>query len=248
MKIDFKGKTVLVTGATRGIGEEISKEFYKAGASLLLTGTNQDIIDRMNYNFRRNRRIKYFQLNFLNDRSVNDFLKEIKKIKKIDVCINNSGINRINYIYETLTTDWDEIIRVNLRGPFLISKEVGIIMKKNRYGRIINIASIFGVITKEKRAAYSAAKSGLIGLTKAASLDLAPANVLVNSVSPGFIMTGLTRKILLSKDLNVIKDSIPLGRLGSPKDVSAVVLFLASDLNSYITGQNVIVDGGYVNI
>lgn len=248
MKIDFKGKTVLVTGATRGIGKEISKELYKAGASLLLTGTNHDVIDRMNYSFRKNRRIKYFQLDFLNDRSVNDFLKEIKKIKKIDVCINNSGINRINYIYETLTTDWDEIIKINLRGPFLISREVGNIMKKNRYGRIINIASIFGVITKEKRAAYSAAKSGLIGLTKAASLDFAPVNVLVNSVSPGFIMTDLTKRILSSKDLNEIKESIPLRRLGSPKDVSSIVLFLASDLNSYITGQNIIVDGGYVNI
>ena len=118
-------------------------------------------------------------------------------------------------------------------------------MKKNKYGRIVNIASIFGVISREKRAAYSSTKSGLIGLTKATAHDLAKDNILVNSISPGFINTELTKNILGEKSMKEISSSIPLKRLGDPDEIAKLVLFLTSDQNTYITGENIIIDGGY---
>lgn len=248
MKIDFKNKIVVVTGATRGIGKNIAESFYALGAALLVTGTNQKQINALNSSLKRNSRIRYFYLDFLNEDSVMKFLSEINDYKKIDVCVNNAGINRINYIYETKLSDWDQIMQVNLRGPFLLSQAVARIMKKNRWGRIINIASIFGVVTKEKRSVYTASKSGLIGLTKTAAIDLAGYNILVNSVSPGFILTDLTKKILSGEEIKKIRHLIPLRRFGKPEDVSSMVLFLASDLNNYLTGQNIIIDGGYVNL
>jgi len=248
MKIDFSNKAVIVTGATRGIGKNIAENLYRLGANLLLTGTDKNQIKAKNKALGKNKHIKYFHLDLLDDKSVKEFLSEIRNYRRIDVCINNAGINRINYIDSTSLADWDDIMKVNLRGPFILSREVSGIMKKNRYGRIVNIASIFGVITKEKRAAYTATKSGLIGLTKTIAVELAPYNVFVNSVSPGFILTDLTRKILTSVQIRQLKSMIPARRLGVPEDVSRVVLFLASDLNTYIAGQNIIVDGGYVDI
>ncbi len=247
MKVDFKDKLVVITGATRGIGKVIAENFTDAGAKLLLTGTNPKQINSLNSK-KRNKYIKYFHLDFLDTNSVKSFLSVLEKYKKIDVCINNAGINRVSHICGLSTNDWDDIIEVNLRGPFILTKETAKIMKENRYGRIVNIASIFGVITRGKRAAYTSAKAGLIGFTKTAATDLAPYNILVNSVSPGFIRTDLTKKILSSKEIRELKSLIPLGRFGDPQEIADLVLFLASDLNSYITGQNIIADGGYVNI
>ena len=130
-------------------------------------------------------------------------------------------------------------------GPFVLTREISKIMKKNKYGRIVNIASIFGVISREKRAAYSSTKSGLIGLTKATAHDLAKDNILVNSISPGFIDTELTKNILGEKSMKEISSSIPLKRLGDPDEIAKLVLFLTSDQNTYITGENIIIDGGY---
>lgn len=248
MQIDFRGRVAVITGATQGIGENISQHLYTCGAKLLCTGTNKEKIRLLNKKLKKNSRLRYFYLDFLNEDSISQFISEIKKYGKIDICINNAGINRINYIYETPTKDWDEIIKVNLRGPFLLCKEAGNIMKRQGYGRIVNIASLFGVITRAKRAAYTATKAGLIGLTKTVAVDLAPYSVLVNSVSPGFILTGLTRRILTKPEMESLKSSIPVGRFGTPDDVTSIVLFLSSSLNTYITGQNIIVDGGYVNI
>lgn len=247
MELNFKGKTALVTGATRGIGQHIAGELQRLGAELILTGTEASQIERLNKTS-QGRHIKYLQLDFLDDSSVAKFLESIRQYKRINVCINNAGINRINYLTDFPLEDWDKIIKVNLSGPFIISKEVAKIMQKNRYGRIVNIASIFGVITREKRSAYTAAKSGLIGLTKTTALELAPYNILVNSLSPGFILTDLTKRMLTEKEREELKAAIPLGRLGMPQDVCGPALFLASDLNSYITGQNLIVDGGYVTV
>lgn len=239
---------MLVTGATRGIGKSIAAHFGALGANLILTGTNPQEIESLDDSFAKNSRVKYYCVDFSDEELINEFISVLKNYEKIDVCINNAGINRINFIYEVQLGDWDQIMKVNLKGPFLLSKEVGNIMKKQRYGRIINIASIFGVITREKRSVYTASKAGLIGLTKATANDLAPYNILVNSVSPGFILTDLTRKILSDSEIKELESKVPLGRFGQPDEISKVVLFLASDLNTYITGQNIIVDGGYVNI
>ena len=248
IKLDFSNKTVVITGATRGLGKSIAEHFQNSGASLILTGTDKDTVNTLNRALKDKKHTRYFYLDFLKERAVSRFLSDIKSYKKIDICINNAGINRINYIYDTRINDWDDIMKINLRGPFILSREIGRMMKKRRYGRIVNVASIFGVITKEKRAAYSAAKAGLIGFTRTAAIDLAPYNILVNSVSPGFILTDLTKKILAPKEIANLRSRIPLGRFAKPEDIAPLVLFLASDLNTYITGQNIIVDGGYASV
>lgn len=247
-KLDFKGKTAIVTGATRGIGKTIAENLHSLGAELILTGTNKTEVDKLNGSVKSGENIKYFQLDLSDDISIRQFINDVKEYKKIDILINNAGINRINHIYEIPETDWNELVKVNLNGPFILSKEIGKLMKDSGYGRIVNIASIFGVVTREKRAAYTATKAGLIGLTKTTAVDLAPYNVLVNAVSPGFVLTDLTRNILSDDDIKELEARIPMGRFGTARDISNVVIFLASDLNTYITGQNIIVDGGYVNL
>ena len=251
MDIGFRNKTVLITGATRGIGKQLAHDFQILGANLILTGTRPEEIRRLNEALEEKNnkpKVKYHCADFSNEGSLLSFIQELRKYERIDICVNNAAINRINYIYDALYTDWDDILNVNLRAPFAIIHDVSQIMKKNGYGRIVNIASIFGVISKEKRAIYSSSKSGLVGLTRAAAVDLAPYDILVNCVSPGFVLTELTKQILTKAEIKDLTASVPLGRMAVPEDISKVVLFLSSELNTYITGQNIIVDGGYVNI
>ena len=250
MEIDFSNQNALVTGATRGIGKQIAEDLVRLGANLILTGTKKDQIEMLNEESKEddNGKRKYYCVDFTNAESVETFMKELENYDKIDICINNAGINKIDYIDETRTRDWDDIISVNLKAPFLVIREVSRIMKRNGYGRIINIASILGVISKEKRSIYSSSKFGIIGMTMAVSNELARYNVLVNAVSPGFVLTDLTKRILGKDEMEALEAQIPAQRLAGPSDISNVVLFLASTFNTYITGQNIIVDGGYVNI
>lgn len=246
MKIDFKDRVVLITGATRGIGKQLADDFSRSGARLILTGTHSEQIARLNRSYGNKR--AYYCVDFTDPESMESFMQEIRKYKKIDVCVNNAGINRIDFIDEARLKDWDEVMAVNLRAPFAITSEVSKAMKENRYGRIVNISSIFGVISREKRSIYSSSKFGILGLTTAASNELAQYNVLVNAVSPGFVLTDLTRRILSEKERKAIEREIPEKRFASPADISSVVLFLASSLNTYLTGQNIVVDGGYTNV
>lgn len=240
MNIDFTNKTVLVTGGTRGIGASIVRHFENLNAEVIATGANKDQLHKS-----INRRVKYHYLDLKNEKSISDFIEYISQRKKIDVLINNAGMNKIDPIEKIKDEDWNNIYNINLYGPFVLTREISKIMKKNKYGRIVNIASIFGVISREKRAAYSSTKSGLIGLTKATAHDLAKDNILVNSISPGFINTELTKNILGEKSMKEISSSIPLKRLGDSDEIAKLVLFLTSDQNTYITGENIIIDGGY---
>jgi len=249
MKLDFSGKTVIVTGATRGIGKQIADDFASLGAELILTGTHPKQIAALNISaLKEGLKKRYCCVDFTDRKSVDTFLKGIQKLKKIDVCVNNAGINRIDLIEDTKEKDWDDMLAVNLKGPYLVTRVVGKIMKKNRYGRIINLSSIFGTVSKMKRSIYSTTKFGIRGLTVAVSNELAPYGVLVNAVSPGVILTDLTRKNLSQKERVDMARQIPAGRLGTPEDISKVVIFLASDLNTYLTGKNIIVDGGYIDV
>lgn len=250
MKIDFQGQTVLITGATRGMGKQFADDFTKLGANLILTGTDKDKIEILSREAKHDKQAsrKYYAVDFANAESTKAFIEAIETYQKIDVCINNAGINRINFIDETLLEDWKDILNVNLGAPFMITRAVSRLMKKNRYGRIINIASIFGIISKAKRSIYTTTKFGLRGLTVSSAIELAPYNVLVNSVSPGFVLTELTKNILSEAEMEDLARQVPMGRFAEPNEISRVVLFLASSLNTYLTGQNIVVDGGFVNV
>lgn len=250
MKLDFTGKVALVTGATRGIGKQIADDLASLGAELILTGTNPVKIDKLNRQMSRNELPgkKYFCVDFQCTKTTKGFIEELgEKYSRIDICINNAGINKINFIWETEFEEYEKILKVNLAAPFMITRKVSKMMMRNGYGRIINISSIFGVISREKRSIYSISKSGLNGLTLASSNELARYNVLVNAVSPGFVHTELTESILSKKEIDDLSRQIPVGRFARPEEISKPVLFLASDMNTYLTGQNIIVDGGYVN-
>jgi len=250
MKIDFTDQVVVVTGATRGIGSQLANDFSNLGARLILTGTKEEEVEALNEVAVKDgkSRKKYYCADFTDGESTAKFVKDLRAYERIDVCVNNAGINRLNYIDETRLEDWDDMIAVNLKAPFMITREVSKVMKKNLYGRIINISSLFGVISREKRSIYSASKFGIRGLTMASSNELARYNVLVNAVSPGFVLTELTRRNLTEEEMEKLVGEIPMRRLATPDEISRVVLFLASTLNTYLTGQNIIVDGGYVNV
>lgn len=250
MNIDFTGRIVLVTGATRGIGKAIAEAFEARGADLILTGTSPEQMETLERAARAEGRskVRYWPVNFNDRESTEAFLERIGEEDRIDVLVNNAGINRLNPIDAVKTEDLDAVLNINLRAPFLLTREASRIMKRHHYGRIVNIASIWSVITKARRAVYSATKFGLLGLTKTAAVDLAPFNILVNAVSPGFIETDLTRASLSAEERAALAAQAPLGRFAQPEEIARVVLFLASDLNTYITGQNIVADGGFVSV
>jgi 3-oxoacyl-[acyl-carrier protein] reductase len=240
MNISFKNKLVLITGGNSGIGRAITDKFIELGAKVIVTTTNIKKLKKSHYKL-------YKYLDFNIPSSISDFLYELKKINKIDILINNAGINKLSLINNIEEHYVDKFFDINIRGPVLITKEVSKIMINNKAGKIVNISSIFGTISKSGRALYSITKFGLIGLTKASALDLEKYNILVNAVSPGVINTQLTKNILGKLGVKKIKKDIPLGKIGEPSDVANLVCFLSSDYNKYITGQNFIIDGGYTS-
>jgi len=231
MNINFRNKTILITGASNGIGLALFKRFKKLGGKVIGTCRNK-------------KRNNLISVDLSNRESLKNFLSKIEKIKKIDVLINNAGSNIINDISLNRDQDIDEIISTNLVAPIKIIREVSKIMKKNKSGRIINISSIFGCISKKQRSLYSSSKFGINGLTKASALDLAEYNILVNSVSPGFVLTNLTKKIL-GKEITKLKSKIPIKRMANTEEIINLIIFLSSSYNSYITGENIIIDGGF---
>lgn len=247
MKFIFENQTIIITGATRGIGQQIAKDLDELNGNLILTGTDKNQIEKLNQ-LNRSPRIKYKHLDFLDDDSINKFLIYVEGLKKIDVLINNAAINRLNSIQKSSIKDWDDMIGVNLTGAFKIIRSISPIMIKNKYGRILNVSSIFSTISKEKRVIYSATKSGLNGITTGISNDLSKYDILCNSISPGFVKTELTYKNLTKNEITALESQIPIGRFAETSDISKTSIYLVSNLNKYITGQNIIVDGGYTNI
>jgi len=244
--MDFTDKTIIITGGTRGIGAALVSAFCNASANVVVTGTKKTGMETLDVPDSQNN-IQYHQLDYSSAESIKEFISLVKGLDKVDVLINNAGVNKIESVTEISLVDWDWINAVNLRGPFLLTQAASEKMKKQKSGKIINIASIFGVVSKENRAAYSSTKWGLIGFTKAVALDLASFNVQVNAVSPGFVNTDLTRRILGPENLKQLVKTIPQGRLAQPEEIAKVVLFLCSNQNTYITGQNIVVDGGFIS-
>jgi 3-oxoacyl-[acyl-carrier protein] reductase len=237
MDMSFEGKRVLVTGGTRGIGESISQHFLELGAETHVTGTSVNppdyFSDNLNYHF----------LDFSNAKSVEGFLESVSKTNSFDILVNNAGVNKISAFTKIEEADFEFIQAVNIGGPFKLTQRIVESMPDG--GRVVNVASIWGVVSKKGRVSYSTSKAALLGFTRGLSIDLAHRNILVNAVSPGFVDTELTRASLKPDVLESLLSEVPLGRLGRPREISKIVLFLCSDLNTFITGQNIVADGGF---
>jgi 3-oxoacyl-[acyl-carrier protein] reductase len=246
--LDFTNKTVLITGATRGIGKSMAEHFDVCQAKLILTGTNKNQVVELNKKAKDDGKDHhYFAVDFSDKDQTFNFIKNLDAFDVIDVCVNNAGINRVNLVEDAQEEDWNDMMNVNLKAPFLLIQYLSKKMKANGYGRIVNVASIFSIVSSVKRSTYSATKFGLHGLTVSTSLEFAKHNVLINTISPGFIETDLTKQNLSDQEQKELADAVPAKRFGKVDEIAKTVLFLTSDLNTYLTGQNIVVDGGYIN-
>jgi len=243
MRSKHQKKVALITGGTNGIGSEIAKTFVNNDYKVLITGTNKKKIDLINS--KNNSDFRAFQSDFKDNESLKKLIQKLNRINKIDVLVNNAGINKIDNFIKTKNKDFSMIQSVNLKAPYQISKCVIKKMEKNNFGRIVNISSIFGKLSRGKRSLYSMSKFGLHGLTVSLSAELSNKNILTNTVSPGFINTDLTKRILSKKEMKDLARNVPIGRFGEPEEIARLVLFLCSEENSYITGQNIFIDGGF---
>jgi 3-oxoacyl-[acyl-carrier protein] reductase len=242
--IDLSGKAAFVTGSTRGIGLAIAKALHAAGAKVAVVGRDGD----------RARTVA----STLGDRAAGlacDVAREDQvtaaisaaeaTLGPIDILVNNAGLTRDNILLRLTEDDWDVVLTANLKGAFHTTRAVIKGMMKRRTGRIINITSIVGLIGNKGQANYAASKAGLIGFTKSVAKEYASRNILVNCIAPGFIETDMTASLPDAARASLLQQ-IALGRLGRPEDVAGTVLFLASDLAAYVTGQVLVVDGGMV--
>lgn len=244
----LEGRSILVTGASRGIGREIALEFAREGANIAVnfSGSEAKANETVDEIKAMGREAFAVQCDVSNAESVASMVKEtIDRFGKLDVLVNNAGITKDNLIMRMKEEEWDDVININLKGVFLCTKAVTRQMMKQRSGRIVNIASIVGVSGNPGQANYVAAKAGVIGLTKTTAKELSSRNITVNAVAPGFITTDMTEKLTEEVKSEMLKQ-IPLARFGEPKDIAKVAVFLASDDSSYMTGQTLHVDGGMV--
>jgi 3-oxoacyl-[acyl-carrier protein] reductase len=245
---NLTGKTAIVTGASRGIGAEIARNLASAGAKVVVNYSgSQEKAESVVADIQANGgEAIAVQANVSDADAVKAMVEEtMKAFGSIDILVNNAGITRDNLMMRMKDDEWDDVINTNLKGVFICTKAVTRQMMKQRSGRIINIASIVGVMGNAGQANYVAAKAGVIGLTKTTARELASRNITANAVAPGFITTDMTDKLGEDIQKNMLAQ-IPLGRFGNPEEVAKATLFLASDDSSYMTGQTLHLDGGMV--
>ncbi len=217
-------KIALITGASRGIGKAITNVFELSGIDCLTPTHNE--------------------MDLLNPDSINNYIHNLEV--NVDIIVNNAGINIIAE-HDTLNNKlFEEMLQVNLKAPLQIIQGLSKQMKHNKYGRIVNISSIWSQISKEGRLAYSSTKAGINGITRTLSLELAPYNILVNAVAPGYVNTSLTKQNNTKEQIALIESNIPLLRMAEPEEIAELVYFLCSEKNTYITGQVLVADGGYI--
>ena len=219
----MKKKTALVTGTSRGIGKSIKESLLNEQIEVISPSRNE--------------------LDLSSFESINDFLTNLST--SIDILVNNAGILKVGQHNEISSVDFHEILQVNVIAPFVMMSKLSHSMKENKYGRIVNVSSIWSQVSRDGRSIYSASKAAIDSLTRSFALELSPYNILVNSIAPGYVNTELIKKNNSQTELDSIKKNIPLERFAEPSEIANLVTFLCSEKNSYITGQVVIIDGGY---
>jgi len=245
--IDLSSKSALVTGGGRGIGREIALRLAQAGCNVAVSDIDAETAKETSKDIEAlGVKSCAIQANVADADGVAAMFKQFtESLGTLDILVNNAGITRDGLLIRMKESDWDQVLQVNLKSAFLCSKEAAKLMMKARSGKIVNIASVVGLMGHFGQANYSASKAGLIGLTKTVAKELAARNVCVNAVAPGFIRTAMTDK-LSDADKEKITRNIPMQKLGVAADVANAVLFLSSALSDYITGQVLTVDGGLV--
>ena len=239
--INLKGKKVLITGATGGIGNSLVKKFLSLGAEILGTGTNSEKLEKLKSEFSK---IKVKKFDISSHSLIEKFIDEVtEELGGLDILVNNAGINRDSLSIRMKDDQWQKVIDVNLTSTFLLSKHAIKKMLKSNFGRVVNITSIVGHTGNIGQSNYAASKAGTIGMSKSLSIEFAKKNITVNCVSPGFIVSEMTNSIP-EKIRSILLSKIPMSKMGSGEDVSNCVAFLSSDAASYITGETIHVNGG----
>ncbi len=217
-------RKALVTGGSRGIGEAIAEVLRAQGVEVVTPWRNE--------------------LDLSDSSSIDRFTEKYREVG-FDILVNNAGINLLSSLDDLSDVDWQQMVQINLTAPMQLMQAFTPGMKARGWGRVVNVSSVFALVTKEKRISYSATKSGLLGATRTAAVELAPYGVLVNAVCPGYVETELTRQNNSPQDLAQIAESIPMQRLAKPFEIASFVAFLCSEQNTYLTGQTIAVDGGF---
>jgi 3-oxoacyl-[acyl-carrier protein] reductase len=243
---DLTGKTALVTGATGGIGEAIARALHAQGATVAISGTREEKLAALAADL--GERAHVLPCNLADKEAVEALVPNAEAaMQQVDIVVNNAGITRDNIFVRLRDEDWDTVIAIDLTASFRIARAAARGMMRRRYGRIIGITSVVGVTGNAGQGNYAAAKAGMIGMSKALAQEVAARGVTVNCIAPGFIETAMTGA-LTEKQRNTILSRVPAGRLGTPGDVAALAVYLASDEAAYVTGQTLHVNGGMAMI
>ena len=239
--IDFKNKNILITGASGGIGNALVKKFVSLGGNVLGTGTKSEKLDLIKKKYPS---IKVKRFDMSEHSRIEEFIDNVSlELGGLDILVNNAGTNLDNLSLRMKDEEWKKVIDINLTATFLLSRHAIKKMLKNKFGRIVNITSVVGHTGNVGQSNYAASKAGIIGMSKSLAIEYAKKNITINCVSPGFIVSDMTMNIAEKVKL-YLTSSIPMGKLGSGEDVSNSVVFLSSNLASYITGETIHVNGG----
>jgi NAD(P)-dependent dehydrogenase (short-subunit alcohol dehydrogenase family) len=246
---DLSGRVALVTGGNKGLGKAMARGFAEAGADVVIAARHEDelktALDEILTG--TGRRGAYC----VTDVSVREDVKKLaqfalEKMGKVDILVNNAGMNAPQAIDAITDDNWDRVLEVNLSSVMALTRELVPQMKQRRWGRVVQISSVMGQVSKEKRNVYSATKAALIGMVRATALDLGPFNVTVNCIAPGPFLTDMPMSVLSEAEKQAFADRTALGRWAQPKELVGPVLMLCSEAGSYVTGQTIFVDGGYL--